>query len=116
MNDIMSFPPNFELFISQYKFKDKEEFYTNGSDLIQVFRVMQAWDHYTEEMKSKSKYEIFSRDRAIVELYSLVMKLVKAVKLENIDVETARSLNSLYDDIKQFHLDEFINSKDIITG
>ena len=51
MADMMDFPPTFEEFIDKYSFKDKEEIYTNGSELIPSFRVMQAWDHYTSNMK-----------------------------------------------------------------
>lgn len=49
MADTMSFPSTFMDFIKQYSFKDKEEIYTNGADLISVFRVEQAWEHYTAE-------------------------------------------------------------------
>ena len=48
MADMMSFPNTFEEFIHEYEFKDKEEIYTNGGELIQSFRVMQAWEHYTD--------------------------------------------------------------------
>jgi hypothetical protein len=47
MADMMNFPSTFMDFIKEYSFKDKEEIYTNGADLIPVFRVEQAWDHYT---------------------------------------------------------------------
>jgi len=47
--DQMTFPDyfNFMDFIKKYSFNDKEEIYTNGADLIPVFRVEQAWDHYS---------------------------------------------------------------------
>lgn len=51
MADMMDFPPTFEEFINKYSFKDEEEIYTNGSELIPSFRVMQAWDHYTLQIK-----------------------------------------------------------------
>ena len=47
MADQMTFPRTFMGFIKEYSFNDKEKIYTNGSDLISVFRVEQAWDHYT---------------------------------------------------------------------
>ena len=48
MTDMMqTFPRTFMEFIKEYSFKDEEEIYTNGIDLIPVFRVEQAWDHYT---------------------------------------------------------------------
>lgn len=46
MGDIMSFPKTAEEFINDYKFKDRFEVYTNGSDLIPVFRVKQMLEHY----------------------------------------------------------------------
>jgi len=47
MADMMNFPLTFKDFIKEYSFKDKEEVYTNGAELIPVFRVEQAWEHYT---------------------------------------------------------------------
>lgn len=48
---MMNFPPTFKEFIDEYSFKDKEEIYTNGSELIPSFRVMQAWDHYIRKIR-----------------------------------------------------------------
>jgi hypothetical protein len=42
----MMFPKNWEKFIEDYSFKDKEEVYTNGSVLVPVFRVEQMVEHY----------------------------------------------------------------------
>ena len=42
----MQFPETIKEFIDSYSFKDKEEIYTNGSQLIQVFRIIQALEHY----------------------------------------------------------------------
>lgn len=44
--DCMIFPKTIEEFIDKYKFTDKKEVYTNGSELIPVFRVEQAIEHY----------------------------------------------------------------------
>lgn len=41
----MDFPETFEEFAEDYGFKDDKEVYTNGSDLIPVFRVKQWLDH-----------------------------------------------------------------------
>lgn len=43
MNEQMEFPETFEKFAKEYGFKD--DVYTNGSDLIQVFRVKQWLEH-----------------------------------------------------------------------
>lgn len=45
MSDAMMFPETIEEFIDQYKFIDTDQIYTNGSELIQVFRVMQWVEH-----------------------------------------------------------------------
>lgn len=46
MSDCMEFPKDWEKFIEDYSFEDKEEVYTNGSMLIPVFRVEQIIEHY----------------------------------------------------------------------
>ena len=43
--DIMEFPNTFDEFVKEYGFKDTEEVYTNGSELIQVFRANQWLEH-----------------------------------------------------------------------
>ena len=50
MADTMNFPDKIMDFLQSYSFKDKEEIYTNGSELIQVFRVIQALEHYAPEL------------------------------------------------------------------
>lgn len=49
MADKMYFPEKWEDFVDSYSFKDKEEIYTNGSELIPVFRVEQMIEHYFYE-------------------------------------------------------------------
>lgn len=50
MGDKMTFPETIEDFIKDYSFKDKEEVYTNGADLIPVFRVEQAIEYYSKKI------------------------------------------------------------------
>lgn len=45
MNEQMKFPETFEEFAKEYGFKDNKEVYTNGSDLIPIFRVKQWLEH-----------------------------------------------------------------------
>ena len=45
MNTTMNFPNTFDEFAKDYGFKDKEGIYTNGSELITVFRVKQWLEH-----------------------------------------------------------------------
>ena len=48
MCDRMNFPKTPEEFIKIYSFIDKEEIYTNGVELIPVFRVEQMLYHYID--------------------------------------------------------------------
>lgn len=47
--EVISFPENAEEFLEKYSFKDKEKVYTNGIELIPVFRVKQMLEHYTRK-------------------------------------------------------------------
>lgn len=49
MVEKMNFPETFDEFIKQYSFIDDEKIYTNGSELIQVFRIKQWEEHQKEE-------------------------------------------------------------------
>ena len=46
MPDIMEFPKYWEDFIKDYSFKDDQHIYTNGSELISIYRVKQMVNHY----------------------------------------------------------------------
>ena len=48
MSDCQEFPNTWEEFEQWYGFEDKKEIYTNGSRLIQSFRVKQWLDHTVE--------------------------------------------------------------------
>ena len=49
--DIMTFPDTWEEFVESYKIVDTEHIYTNGAELIPVFRVEQ----WLENERSKEK-------------------------------------------------------------
>lgn len=49
MSEQMDFPNTFEEFVNEYSFKDSDEIYTNGSELIQTFRVMQGYEHFVKQ-------------------------------------------------------------------
>lgn len=57
MGECMIFPENWEDFLGDYCFKDREEIYTNGSQLIPVFRVVQMVEHYFLEKAPPRKGE-----------------------------------------------------------
>jgi hypothetical protein len=43
--EVMQFPRTLDEFIKEYSFTDNKEVYTNGSELIQVFRIKQWEEH-----------------------------------------------------------------------
>jgi hypothetical protein len=45
MSEQMEFPETFESFAKEYGFNDHRHIYTNGSDLIPIFRVKQWLEH-----------------------------------------------------------------------
>lgn len=54
MADTMEFPNTMKEFIDIFSFKDSEEIYTNGAELIPVFRVEQGLEHYAKEIRAKA--------------------------------------------------------------
>ena len=59
MSEQMEFPETFEKFAKEYGFKDDKEVYTNGSDLISIFRVKQWLEHINKptQMIDKSNFD-----------------------------------------------------------
>ena len=60
MNDCMTFPNNWHTFLDDYSFKDSQEIYTNGSNLISTFRVEQLIEHYFLNSRPKAKWILTS--------------------------------------------------------
>ena len=56
--DIMGFPETFEEYAKRYSIKDTEEHYTNGSELIPVFRVNQWLEHSAYKLSKKTMPEV----------------------------------------------------------
>ena len=52
MADCMMFPNDWHDFIKDYSFIDSEQVYTNGSELIQVFRITQLIEHLLKEQEA----------------------------------------------------------------
>lgn len=53
MGDCMAFPATFDEFAEKYKIVDSKEIYTNGTELIPIFRVKQWLEH--QEMLKGAK-------------------------------------------------------------
>lgn len=56
MSECMQFPDTWEEFEQAYGFEDKKEIYTNGSRLIQSFRVKQWLDYIAEPERKTGKW------------------------------------------------------------
>lgn len=48
MDDMMTFPNTVEEFMEWYKITDTEHIYTNGTELVPIFRMKQWFDHKPE--------------------------------------------------------------------
>ena len=53
MNEQMEFPNTFEEYVKDYGFTDTQEIYTNGSELIPVFRVKQWLQHIKDKARKE---------------------------------------------------------------
>lgn len=56
MADCMTFPKTFDEFAERYKIVDKKEVYTNGTELIPIFRVEQWIEHLEDERDRYKRY------------------------------------------------------------
>lgn len=56
MADCMMFPKDWHDFIKDCSFIDSKQVYTNGSELIQVFRVTQLIEHLLKEQEGIVPY------------------------------------------------------------
>ena len=69
MSDMMTFPNTVEEFMEQYKIVDTEKIYTNGADLVPIFRMMQWFEHVSATDKNVGT--TISRQQAIDALKEL---------------------------------------------
>ena len=53
--DIMNFPQTVDEFMEQYKIVDREEVYTNGAEMVPIFRMKQWFEH--EALKKAPTFE-----------------------------------------------------------
>lgn len=86
--DMMEFPKTFDEFVDSYGFIDTEEVYTNGSQLIPVFRIKQWFEHI--KALSENKGDLISR--------AYIEPIVE--ELENICINGDEHILSLLSNIK----------------
>jgi len=58
MNDCMAFPDTVEEFMEQYKIIDTEQVYTNGTELVPIFRMKQWFEHLPTVQPDLSEEDI----------------------------------------------------------
>lgn len=51
MGEMQDMGNDFMDFVKSYSFKDKKEVYTNGIELVPLFRVQQAYDYYISKLE-----------------------------------------------------------------
>lgn len=62
---MMMFPNTVEEFMEQYKIVDTEKIYTNGADLVPIFRMMQWFEHVSATGKNVGTNDTIGRKQAI---------------------------------------------------
>ena len=53
MADMMTFPNTVEEFMEQYKITDTEQIYTNGTELVPIFRMKQWFEHINAQSEQQ---------------------------------------------------------------
>lgn len=56
MTDTMSFPKTLDEFMQQYKIVDTEQVYTNGTELVPIFRIKQWEDAHKNVVERKKGF------------------------------------------------------------
>ena len=104
MNEEMKFPKTFEEFIKQYSFFDKQQIYTNGSELIQVFRIKQ-WEEHKEKENQELKKQVEEYQQELEKADSITQSCIFNGK-EGSKISYRKCLNML--DKKETQQKEFI--------
>ena len=99
MSITQDWPKSFELYISTYGFKDTQEIYTNGSELIPKFRVMDGWSHYSTELRNKYDKQLGELRAASSELFKLSLDLLNQCNPEDINLEILSKLDTIHQDL-----------------
>ena len=83
MADVMSFPNTFDEFAEQYKIVDEQEIYTNGTELIPIFRVKQWLEHTSnienEVIKAKTNFDRI-KAMSVEELAKMYVEAIMQLK------------------------------------
>lgn len=95
MNEEMKFPETLDEFIKQYSFIDNKQFYTNGSELIQTFRVKQ-WEEHKEKENNQLKHIIDELEKWLKGYWELLSGMPDIQEQAQMDI-----LHEVSDKIKE---------------
>lgn len=59
MADMMTFPDTVEEFMEQYKITDTDHVYTNGADMVPIFRMKQWFEHQARTQMSSAQPTLY---------------------------------------------------------
>lgn len=62
MGEMMTFPETIQEFLEQYKIVDTEQVYTNGAELVPIFRVLQWYDAHITPAKPQTNADKYFRN------------------------------------------------------
>ena len=69
MSDMMEFPETVKEFMEEYKIVDRDEVYTNGAELVPIFRMEQWFEH--EKAKEMTKaYKLVLDDLRKINMFN----------------------------------------------
>ena len=73
MADMMTFPDTVEEFMEEYKLVDTEQVYTNGTELVPIFRMKQWFEHEKAQLFSESTTsDLISRTETVEHLRGVI--------------------------------------------
>ena len=109
MADCMTFPATFDEFAEQYKIIDKQEVYTNGTELIPIFRVKQWLDHSKSEVDALIN-AVDNSTKEFLKLHDAYQEQKREVEMWKAEAEQCYSdtaimreytINQIFDDIEK---------------
>lgn len=65
MSECMTFPDTVEEFMDSYKIVDTEQVYTNGTEMVPIYRMRQWFQHEPE--RKKGKWVLINGDAGVYE-------------------------------------------------
>ena len=99
------YPKTFKDFVFQNSFNDYNGYYTNNSDLIEVYKILDGYAHY----KKISNKVLLDTELKLLETYGLLVKLLRLCPPNSIDIRLVDQINNLYKDIDALGLKDKVD-------